>query len=158
MENRFSLHRTTTGDPRFQELVNRLDHELWVELQEDQETYDQYNKVDSIQTAVVVCSGETPVAIGCFKEFDSQTVEIKRMFVEKTFRGKGLSKMVLSELENWAAEKGYRSAILETSIHFTPALGLYQSNGYEVIPNYAQYEGFEESVCLRKTLSPQSPS
>ena len=29
------------------------------------------------------------------------TIEIKRMYVDKAYRGKGFSKIVLSELEKW---------------------------------------------------------
>ena len=129
-----------------------LDHELWVELNEDQATYDQYNKVPDIETVVLVYAEGQPVACGCFREFDPETVEIKRMFVKKSWRGKGLSKMVLRELEAWAIENNFRYAVLETSINFLPARQLYERAGYSIIPNYPPYVGFEESVCMKKTL------
>jgi len=152
MQLTFVLKRTTTSDEDFQRLVEQLDHELWKELQEDQATYDQFNKVPDIKTAIVVYAGDQPVAIGCFKQFSVDTVEIKRMFVQKAYRRKGLSKIVLSELENWAAELGYQFAVLETSVHFETAKNLYASNGYIIIPNYGQYAELEESVCMKKTL------
>lgn len=149
----YFIKRTTANDAGFQLLVNKLDHELWNELKEDQATYDQYNLVVDIPTAVVIYNDETPVACGCFKEFDEQTVEIKRMFVQKDHRGKGLSKQILSELEQWAKEKNYQFSVLETSIHFTVARNLYSASGYKVIPNYGQYAGLSESVCMKKELS-----
>ena len=148
------LQRTTTADPNFQALVQQLDHELWNELQEDQATYDPFNKVPDIKTAVVIYAGEEPVAIGCFKPWNDHTVEIKRMFVHKSFRGQGLSKQVLQELEQWAGALGYTYAVLETSIHFNTACTLYQTSGYSIIPNYPPYRGLDESVCMRKQLSP----
>src|SRR4051812_49091129 len=129
----FTVKRTTTNDRDFQLLVQKLDHELWDELKEDQATYDQFNKVDHIPTAVVVYHHTRPVASGCFKELDENSIEVKRMFVLKEYRGKGLSKKVLQELEQWAAEKNYRRAVLETSIHFTTARNLYGTNGYSII-------------------------
>lgn len=152
MQDGFLLKRTTTADEDFQALIRLLDHELWVELKEDQATYDQYNKVPFIQTAVLVYDGGQPVSSGCFKVFDPQTVEIKRMFVKKEFRGRGLSKDVLQELEEWAGELGYRFAVLETSIHFDTAIALYRKKGYEVIPNYPPYVGLRESLCMKKIL------
>lgn len=152
MHGHYQLKRTTTADEDFQFLVHKLDHELWNELLEDQATYDQYNKVPDIKTAVLIYDGEQAVACGCFKEFDSTTIEIKRMYVEKPRRGKGLSKMVLQALEACAKELGYRTAILETSIHFTTARRLYETSGYEIIPNYPPYVGLEESVCMGKEL------
>jgi putative acetyltransferase len=149
----YTIKRTTANDKDFQLLVKKLDHELWNELKEDQATYDQYNIVVDIPTAVVIYNNEEPVACGCFKQFDQQTVEIKRMFVQKEHRGKGLSKTILSELEQWAKEKNYRFSVLETSIHFTTARNLYTTNGYKIIPNYGQYAGLPESVCMQKELS-----
>ena len=128
------IKRTTTNDPGFIRLVSMLDHELWVELKEDQVTYEQYNKVPGLPTALVIYNEDEPVACGCFKKHDPDTVEIKRMYVDKPYRGKGISKMVLEQLEKWAIEKGFEYAILETSIHFDIAKSLYQRAGYTIIP------------------------
>ncbi len=144
--------RTNSNNADFGKLINHLDHELWNELKEDQGTYDQYNKVPDLPTVVLIYADEVAIACGCFKPFDDHTVEIKRMFVEKDFRGKGISRMVLNELEKWAREIGYQFAILETSIHFTVARTLYGQSGYKIIENYAQYAGLEESVCMKKEL------
>ena len=70
----FLIKRTTANNEDFQLLVKKLDHELWVELEEDQATYDQYNTVLDIQTAVVIYRNNEPVACGCFKQFDKATV------------------------------------------------------------------------------------
>ena len=144
--------RTSTSDPDFMYLVSLLDNELWIELQEDQSTYEQYNKVSGISTAIVVYDKEKPIACGCYKEYNTGTVEIKRMFVEKNHRGNGIAKLVLKKLENWAIENGFQNAILETSIHFNVAKNLYQQAGYIITPNYDQYKGLEESICMKKKL------
>jgi hypothetical protein len=145
--------RTTSNDSNFQWLIQQLDKELWDELNEDQATYDQYNKVPDLDTVVVVYVDDQPAACGCFKKYNANTVEVKRMFVVKEQRGKGLSKLILTELENWAAAEGYKYALLETSVHFIPATTLYKQSGYHIIPNYDQYEGLEESVCMKKELT-----
>jgi GNAT superfamily N-acetyltransferase len=152
MQLHFILKRTTTADKDFRYLVSCLDHELWVELKEDQATYDQYNKVPDIETAIVIYAGEEPIACGCFKVYDQETVEIKRMFVQKAWRGKGLSRKLLNELKQWAIELGYRYAVLETSHRFVTARQLYTTNNYQIIPNYPPYTGMEESVCMKKKL------
>ena len=144
--------RSSTNDPDFIYLVSLLDNEFWVVLHEDQSMYEQYNKVSGISTAIIVYDKEKAVACGCYKEYNTTTVEIKRMFVEKNHRGNGISKLVLKELENWADENGFQYAVLETSTHFTVAKNLYQRAGYIIIPNYDQYEGLEESVCMKKKL------
>ena len=155
MNREFEVRRTISEDPGFRLLISHLDNELWNELHEDQATYDQFNKVNDIKTAIVVYVNGKPAAIGCFKKFNDNTVEIKRMFVEKEFRGRGLSKYVLNELEKWALECGYQYAVLETSVHFTVAQHLYTGAGYKIIKNYDQYTGLTESVCMRKELKTQ---
>jgi hypothetical protein len=158
MSKGITIKRTVGTDPDFRLLISHLDHELWNELKEDQATYDQYNKVPDIRTALVLYINEKPVASGCFKKCKQDTIEIKRMFVEKEFRGKGLAKSVLDELEKWAFESGFKYAVLETSIHFKPARALYNQAGYEIIENYDPYAGLKESVCMRKKLAPADPS
>jgi GNAT superfamily N-acetyltransferase len=152
MPQLLQIKKTTTADKDFQLLVTMLDHELWYELKEDQATYDPHNKVPDIKTAVVVYNSEEPVAIGCFKEFDKDTVEIKRMFVKKEFRGTGISKTVLQTLEEWARDNGYGHAVLETSIRFKTACNLYKSCGYNEMPKYGPYVDLPESICMRKSL------
>jgi len=148
-----TIKRTTSNNEDFQWLIRQLDNELWNELKEDQAQYDQYNKVPDLNTVVVVYVNDKPAASGCFKKYNADTVEVKRMFVVKEHCGKGLSKTILSELEQWAIEEGFKYAILETSIHFIPATTLYKKSGYKIIPNYDQYEGLEESVCMKKDLT-----
>lgn len=152
MEKGLTIKRTNSADPDFQLLVSSLDHELWNELNEDQATYDQYNKVPDLPTVLVLYINDKPVACGCFKQYDEDTVEIKRMFVEKEFRGRGISSIILGALEEWAIESGFSNAVLETSVHFKVARSLYTGAGYQVIDNYDQYAGLEESVCMKKRL------
>ncbi len=152
MNKQFNITRATTENDDFIQLIDKLDTELWNELNEDMNTYDQYNKVPDIKTAIIIYDDSTPIAIGCYKEYNNDTVEIKRMFVDKAYRGKGISKMVLHELERWAIENHFQYSILETSIYFDVAQNLYKQAGYFIIPNYAQYEGLEESVCMKKKL------
>lgn len=152
MNDVLKVVRTSTNNPDFVFLVNALDNELWNELKEDQATYNQYNNVQNLPTAIIIYDDEKPAAIGCFKKYNNDTMEIKRMYVDKNYRGKSISKLVLNELETWAIEQGFTFSILETSIHFNVAQTLYKSSGYLIIPNYDQYKGLEESVCMKKKL------
>lgn len=154
MQDNILIKRTTTNDPDFVLLIEQLDDELWKELNEDQATYDQYNKVPQISTAIVIYVNGAPVCSGCFKVLENATAEIKRMFVQKKHRGKGLSKTVLTELEKWAREKNISTLILETSIHFKVARSLYQNAGFNIIHNYGPYKDLAESVCMQKRLLP----
>lgn len=92
------------------------------------------------------------MACGAIKEFDSETMEVKRMYTSEESRGQGLASEVLAELESWAKELGYKCCVLETGLRQAAAISLYKKNNYHLIPNYGQYIGVENSRCFRKSL------
>nr|WP_320057849.1 GNAT family N-acetyltransferase [uncultured Bacteroides sp.] len=145
--------RTQSGDEHFNSLISQLDGDLNGRYQSAQSKYDKYNKIDSIDTVIVAFDQEKPVGCGCFKEYDNETVEIKRMFVVPDYRGRKISRLILEELERWAKELGYSKAILETGFKQSEAIGLYQNSGYARIENYGQYRDLPNSLCFEKPIS-----
>lgn len=145
--------RCSSDHKDFHYLITRLDHELWNEMMEDQATYDQFNKVPGIDTALLAYEGDKPIACGCFKKHNDHSVEIKRMYTLPEYRGKAIAAGVLSELEKWALELGYHFAVLETGKKLLAAQQLYRKSGYIITENYDQYVGMEESVCMKKQLT-----
>lgn len=146
------LQRADSDNPDFQSLVHLLDEYLAEKDGEEHSYYAQFNKLDKIRHVIVAYADEKPIGCGAFKKYDEQTVEIKRMFVHPDFRGQRVGKLVLSELETWANELGFAECILETGWKQEEAVRLYLRSGYEIIPNYDQYIGVENSVCMRKKL------
>jgi len=146
------LLRTTSENPDYQKLVVLLDATLKILDGDDHEFYDQFNKSDAIKNVVVFYNGNQPLGCGAFKFYENKTVEIKRMYVLPEYRGKGIAHQILTELEKWAKELAYNTCVLETGIKQVEAIGLYQKAGYAVIPNYGQYQGVENSVCMRKSI------
>ena len=149
---RYTLYRTTSEHPHFRHLVNALDEDLMLRNGETQNLYHRYNKTDNIPHAVVVYADDLPVGCGCFKHYNEETVEMKRMFVLPGMRGRKLAAHLLQELESWAMEEGYKTAILETGIRQVEAIRLYSNAGYQIIENYDQYVGMTDSICYQKEL------
>ncbi len=147
-----TINRTTSNNTDFQQLVAQLDAYLRVMDGDEHSFYAQYNKIDMLQQVVLCYNDEVAVACGAFKKYDEESVEIKRMFVVPEFSGKGAAAAVLSELERWAIELNYNSTVLETGKRQVEAVKFYQKSGYSVIPNYGQYIGIENSVCMQKLL------
>jgi putative acetyltransferase len=147
-----TLLRCNSDNPDFKRLVALLDRDLNGRYGDLQSDYDQFNVVELIDTVVVARMDDQAVGCGCFKPFDGDTVEIKRMFVVSDHRGKGIAGRILDELEHWAVESGFSRSVLETGIKQTEAIGLYQKKGYAKIENYGQYIGMENSVCFGKRL------
>ena len=147
------LKRTNSDDPDFRVLVAELDKHLAEVDGDDHGFYAQFNGISTIGHVVVGYEQDEAVGCGAFKRYDDSTVEIKRMFVRPDRRGKQIGARILSELELWAREQGFAGSILETGVRQTAAVRLYQNSGYEVIPNYDQYAGVENSVCMKKRIS-----
>lgn len=147
------LIRTTSDHPDFGQLVAELDAYLRILDGDDHEFYAQFNKTSLLKNAMIVYKNEFPVGIGAYKEYDSKTAEIKRMYTRPDYRGQGIAKTIITELELWAKEEGYTMAILETGHLQKDAIGLYQNLGYEITENFGQYIGVENSVCMKKILN-----
>lgn len=144
--------RTDSLNDDFRELVCLLDAELRVRDGEEHGFYAQFNKIDLIKNVVVAYIDGIAVGCGAFKAFDDESVEIKRMFVRLEFRGQRIAMEILNELEKWAVELNFPSAVLETGKKQPEAIRLYRRSGYETIPNYGQYAGIENSLCMKKKL------
>ncbi|WP_266205344.1 GNAT family N-acetyltransferase [Pontibacter kalidii] len=149
-----NIVRTNSEDPDFRALVTLLDQDLAVRDGAEHTFYAQYNKLDKIQQVVVAYREGMAVGCGAIKAYDETGIaEVKRMYVQEASRGQGIAMQVLQELEKWAAELKYTSCILETGKKQPEAIRLYQKCGYTLIPNYGQYKGIENSVCMQKQLT-----
>ena len=93
-----------------------------------------------------------PLACGGIARYDEATAEIRRMYVMPEARGRGLSRRVLSALEDEARALGYSLVRLETGKLQTEAIGLYASAGFLPIPRYGPFTNDPKSVCFEKRL------
>lgn len=147
------IKRVNSKNPDFIALVAQLDNYLTEVDGDEHDFYHQFNSIDKLQHVIVFYMDDIPVGCDAIKEFDSTTVELKRMYVAPERRGIGLGSEILKELESWAGELNYASCILETGKRQVEAIALYTKNGYQIIPNYGQYQGVENSACFQKNVS-----
>lgn len=147
------LHRTDNTNPHFKELVAALDKELRDRYGDIQDSYEKHNKMDFLDTVILAYENDAPVGCGCFKKFNENSVEIKRMFVKKENRGQGVAGAILGELEKWAAERGFTMTVLETAKRQPEAIALYKRMGYADMEKYGPYVHLEESICMKKVLA-----
>ncbi len=148
-----SILRTDSENADFRELVALLDAELAIRDGAEHHFYAQFNKIHKIREVVVAFENEIAIGCGAFKEYEPNVAEIKRMYMRENMRGRGIAAKILSELEIWAKELNFSECVLETGLKQPEAIRLYQKSGYRTIPNYGQYAGIENSVCMGKSLS-----
>lgn len=146
------IERTDSSSADFQMLVKLLDADLAIRDGEEHAFYAQFNKTDQLKQVIVLYENEIPIACGAIREWADGVMELKRMFVQTTSRRKGFAKLVVANLENWTAELGYHTCILETGKNQPEAIALYQKIGFVITPNYGQYANIENSVCMQKKV------
>lgn len=143
---------TDCDSETFNALTAELDKELFARYGEKQEDYTEFNDVSGVDHAVIGIDGEIPIGCGCFKRYDKETAEIKRMFVKEEARGKGVAQGILKNLEEWAKSLGYKKLVLQTGSLQPEAINLYGKIGFTQAECYRQYKGDENSVCFAKNI------
>ncbi len=94
----------------------------------------------------------TPAGCGGVKLYGTDYAEVKRMYVRPEFRGHGLGKQMLNHLAVYTTEHGITVLRLETGIHQTEAIGLYERFGFERTPPFGDYFDDPVSLCFEKRL------
>lgn len=144
--------RTTSDNPDFKKLTDKLDDELCLIYNTKKEDFEEYNRIVDLNTVVLAYKDKKIAGCGCFKTLNEATIELKRMYVEPEFRGRGIASALVAEIEKWAMEKGYLSAFLETGKGQPQAIALYNKLGYSPVTDLIQYAVSDYSVCLEKDL------
>ena len=108
------LLRTNSKNRDFINLVEALDADLAKRDGEEHSFYHQFNSIANLDYTIVLYESKIPVGCGAIKSFDNTTMEIKRMYIPPSNRGKGFATKILSALELWTSELGNFRCILET--------------------------------------------
>jgi GNAT superfamily N-acetyltransferase len=100
-----------------------------------------------------------PVATGAWRlrqdlvvDGSDRTAEIKRMYVVKTARGRGLARAMLAHLEETARGAGAEVMVLETGAAQPEAIALYESSGYQRITPFGFYKDSPLVRCFARRL------
>jgi putative acetyltransferase len=144
--------RTNSKDPDFMKLAEELEADLKIRDGEQHETYAQLNKISLLKYAIVAYDHERPVGCGALREYNDDSMEVKRMFVAADKRNLGIATEILRLLERLAMNLKCKKCLLETGINQPEAIQFYLKNGYRNIPKYGQYENSGNSVCFEKIL------
>ena len=146
------LIKTNSTNEDFIQLVSSLDAELAIKDGEDHAFYHQFNGITNLNYVVVAYINKQAIGCGAIKPLDDKAMEVKRMFVPESSRGLGIATTILNELEAWATDLGYKKCVLETGKKQVEAIALYKKCNYQIIPNYGQYKGVDNSICFEKQL------
>jgi len=97
--------------------------------------------LDEIEDVYLNCGGEflvgilngEVVAMGALRRLSPETAEVKRMRVQPGFQGRGYGQTLLDSLHRRAAELGYSTLHLDTTVQQRLAQRFYLENGYREV-------------------------
>ena len=91
-----------------------------------------------------------PIACASFRLIDKDTIEIRRVYVKKRYRRKGIAYKLIKQLEKLAMEENFKYSVIETGKNNEAAINLYRKLDYEIIDNFGIFEGDDLCICMKK--------
>ncbi len=94
------------------------------------------------------------VGVGAMRKLDEHHAELKSMHTLAKFRGLGIGKAIVAQIEEFAKDNGVDRMSLETGTNeaFRPARELYKSLGYESCDAFGDYVLSEDNMCMTKLI------
>ena len=155
------IRRIAYGTPAAEVLLDAMDAEMGALYADMRETRNpEIGRLVSV--ALVVHPEEMVATVGAFdgdelighaavRPFED-ALEVKRVYVRSDYRGRGISKQLMLELEAIARERGVSRLILQTGNRQAEAIALYLKIGYVPIDRFGLYEPVPFFLCYGKTL------
>ena len=98
----------------------------------------------------VACSGSDLAGCVALREMNSESAEIKRLYVRPGLRGQGIAQKLLEAAEAFAKSSGYHAIYLDTASDMHAAARLYERNGYQSCERYN--DNPQATIFMRKEL------
>jgi GrpB-like predicted nucleotidyltransferase (UPF0157 family)/GNAT superfamily N-acetyltransferase len=122
--------------PLFADFIRETDGPLGIDLEAEIAKGPPADLTPPDGLLLLVRVGGKPAGLGGVRHLETPVAEIKTMYLDPAFRGRGLSRQLLSELERIARERGCAAVRLDTSDYLSEAIGLYRAAGYREVPDY----------------------
>jgi len=111
----------------------------------------------TIVSTIIAVDGDEPVGHSALRPvhldtLDDRVLEVKKVFVAESVRGRGVARLLMGELEAIARGRGAASLVLQTGPLQVPAITLYEDLGYVAIPPYGKYDAIPGALCFEKVL------
>jgi GNAT superfamily N-acetyltransferase len=89
----------------------------------------------------IALDGCAVVGSVALRELGGGAVELKRMYLRPSVRGRGLGRELLGVALDWSRRHGMRLVRLDTSERMAAAQRLYEANGFVRVPGEAPRQG-----------------
>ena len=132
----------TWGNDKMQMLYGVHPHNPKEAVEQDIKTIDKFLPPNG-RLILAFIEGNA-CGIGCLKSINKEIGEVKRMYVDPTYRKIGVGRAILESLLNASKKTGYKKVRLDTPKFMEAAHSLYRSFGFKDIPVYPEVEIPEE--------------
>jgi GNAT superfamily N-acetyltransferase len=89
----------------------------------------------------VAVDGDDVIGSVALRDLGDGAVELKRMYLRPSARGRGLGKELLALALEWSREHGFDRVRLDTSERMVAAQRLYEAHGFVRVPGTAPRQG-----------------
>jgi ribosomal protein S18 acetylase RimI-like enzyme len=141
---------TNEKDERFIELTRELDNEYFMKLGDVVERYKDHNALTDPHIVILALNWGKPIACASFRFIDKDTIEIRRVYVKRRYRRKGIAYKLIKQLEKLAMEENFKYSVIETGRDNEAAINLYRKLDYEIVDNFGIFEGDDLCICMKK--------
>jgi GNAT superfamily N-acetyltransferase len=133
MDINISLRKAEIGD------IEQIKAILFSSLKEYEITIpDNYSvaDIDSIadrnshEQVFVLVKSDSVIGFAVLRPIAADCIELKRLYLASSERGRGLGKYLLNYVMNFAQKKNFKFIRLETTSKFKEAVWLYKRNGF----------------------------
>jgi putative acetyltransferase len=152
---RVAVRRADLTSEPARALIRSLDTELTAQYPEPGATHFELEPAEVVPERggfFIAEAGDAIVGCGALRTLDAHCAELKRMFVVPEWRGLGLARKILNELEREAIRIGVQRVCLETGDRQRAAMSLYERSGYRRIAPFGKYVDSPLSVCMEKSI------
>lgn len=128
----------TWGNDNMQMLYGVHPHNPEEQVEQDTKMIDKFLPPNG--RFILAFVDNNPCGIGCLKSINEEIGEIKRMYVDPSYRKIGAGQAILESLLNKAKEAGYKKVRLDSPKFMEAAHSLYRSAGFKDISVYDEVE------------------
>lgn len=137
---------TKNADKEILTLFSEQDDYMIDFLGDDKKYYTRYSENEHLENIWVIYSESFPIGCIAYRKKTEGTGEVKRLYIRKEYRGKGISKELLRTVERYAKEQGCKTLFLDTRITLEPAVSIYRSFGFQIVFQQGLYIQMEKEI------------
>jgi GNAT superfamily N-acetyltransferase len=108
------------------------------------------DQADLVEVVIAVDESGEDVGHAALRKL-ADGYEVKKVYVAPAFRGRGISRVLMTAIEDVARELGETNLRLQTGELQVEAIALYEAIGYTSIPPYGPYAAMDVP-CYAKSL------